>query len=193
MSRRSARRIRSAFALVALLLTGTLGCWEQWSNDWFPQMKWQPAIQAFERTMADGKVDPLLAPEGTQPMGDSRPRIDPLDDAAADALLNPRAMSLESIENGRTQYQRFCATCHGAEGLGDGMVSMLGPLQGPFVGVLPIGGPASIARIRSDGHLYTTIGHGRRRMPAYRRIAPEDRWDIVNYVRYLNGQRGVAR
>ena len=50
-----------------------------------------------------------------------------------------------------------------------------------------------IARVRSDGHIYTTIRYGRRRMPGYARIAREDRWDIVNYVRYLNGQGGVGQ
>ena len=29
-------------------------------------------------------------------------------------------------------------------------------------------------------------------MPSYQRIQAQDRWDIVNYVRYLNGPRGIA-
>ena len=53
-----------------------------------------------------------------------------------------------------------------------------------------IAGPASIARIRPDGHIYNTIRYGRRRMPSYRRIPSQDRWDIVNYVKYMN-QPGV--
>jgi hypothetical protein len=70
---------------------------------------------------------------------------------------------------------------------------MVGSIQGPIAGVLPLAGPASVARVRSDGHLYATMLHGRRRMPSYHRIPPSDRWDIVNYIRYLNGQKGVAR
>jgi len=58
-------------------------------------------------------------------------------------------MSLASLENGRFQYQRYCATCHGDEGLGDGPVSMTGELRGPLGGVLAVNGPASIARIDS--------------------------------------------
>jgi hypothetical protein len=42
--------------------------------------------------------------------------------------------------------------------------------RGPFVGVLAIAGPASIAKQRSDGHIYSTIRYGRRRMPSYHRI-----------------------
>jgi mono/diheme cytochrome c family protein len=179
--------------LVALLTSGAFGCWEQWSNDWFPQMKWQPAVQAFESTRHGGRVDPFLPPEGTQPVGAPPPPLaDPNDDAAANALVNPRPLTLASLENGRLRFQTYCAACHGAGGLGDGPVSMTSPQRGPFAAILPIAGPASIARVRSDGHIYTTIRQGRRRMPSYQRIPSGDRWDIVNYVRYLNGQRGFA-
>ena len=114
-------------------------------------------------------------------------------DAEADVLVNPQPMSLASLENGRAQYQTFCATCHGEGGMGDGPVSMTGNMMGPFAAVLPVAGPGSIALVRSDGHIYTTIRYGRRRMPGYARIAPLDRWDIVNYIRYLNGQKGVGQ
>ena len=192
MRRPDPRRVARALAVGLFLSSGTIGCWEQWSNEWWPQMKWQPAVQAFERPMHEGRVDLLLPPEGAVPLGSEAP-LDPNDDAAADALVNPRDMSLASIDNGRVQYQAFCAPCHGPGGLGDGPVSMTGGMQGPIAAVLPIAGPASIARIRSDGHIYTTIRYGRRRMPSYTRIPSEDRWDIVNYVRYLNEQREVGQ
>jgi mono/diheme cytochrome c family protein len=192
-TRRSLRVGRTLFALVAALLGGSLGCWEQWSNDWFPQMKWQKAVQAFERTPHDGSVDPFMPPDDTVPVRGFEPPIPVDDDAAANALQNPRPMSVASLDNGRQNFERFCSPCHGVSGTGDGTVSMTGPLQGPIAAVLPIAGPASIARVRSDGHIYTTIRYGRRRMPNYRRIAPDDRWDIVNWIRYLDGQKGVAR
>ena len=34
-------------ALAALVFCGPLACWEQWSNDWWPQMKYQKAVQAY--------------------------------------------------------------------------------------------------------------------------------------------------
>jgi mono/diheme cytochrome c family protein len=186
--------MRDLYVLGACLLTASLGCWEQWSNDWFPQMKWQPAVQPFERTMHDGKVDLFLPPEGTLPVGaPGAPAMDPNDELAQSELVNPRPMSLESLEKGRQQYEIYCTTCHGAKGLGDGPVSMLGDVQGPFAGILQLAGPASIARVRSDGHVYSTIRYGRRRMPAYQRIPDQDRWDVVNYIRYLDGQVEVAR
>ena len=83
-----------------------------------------------------------------------------------------------------------CKTCHGATGGGDGPIAAP---NGPIAGVLPIGpGPMgfSLATGLTDGHIYTTISIGRGRMPSYRRIAPSDRWDVVNYIRDLNGQLG---
>ena len=194
MSSPRARRVgRTLFALVVSSLAGTLGCWEQWSNDWFPQMKWQPAVQAYERTMHGGRVDPFSPPEGSVPAEGWEAPIGPDDDAAANALVNPRPMSLASLEKGRRGYETNCAPCHGSSGRGDGTVSMTGPLQGPIAAILPLAGPGSIARVRSDGHVYTTIRNGRRRMPNYRRIQPEERWDIVNWLRYIDQQKAIAR
>ena len=186
--------MRNLYLLGAFLLTGSFGCWEQWSESWFPQMKWQKAVQPFERTEHAGKVDLFMPPEGTVPVGaPGEPAMSPTDEATQSALENPVPASLESLENGRLQYARFCATCHGMEGRGDGPVSMMGDLRGPFVGVLAITGPGNLSLARSDGHLYSTIRYGRRRMPSYQRIPDRDRWDIVNYIRYLNGRTEVAR
>jgi cytochrome c len=157
-------------------------------------MKRQKAVQAFEEVIYAGHVEGLSPPEGTVPAGTTiPPAMDPNDNASQDALQNPRPMSLASLENGRTLYNRYCATCHGAGGLGDGPVSMMSKLRGPFGGVLAIAGPASIAKIRSDGHLYSTIRYGRRRMPSYQRIPSDDRWDVVNFVRYLNDPASFAQ
>ena len=184
---------RGFFLMTALLLTTSVGCWEQWSDTWFPQMKRQKAIQAFELVTHGGRLQGFEPPEGSVAVDAATPPMDPNDEIAANALVNPRPMSLDSLENGRFQYERFCSACHGSGGMGDGPVSMTGDIRGPLGGVLPLAGPASIARVRADGHLYSTIRYGRRRMPGYRRIASADRWDIVNYLRYMNGQKGVGQ
>ena len=193
MSRRALRRSNRFFVLVALLLTTSVGCWEQWSNDWFPQMKWQKAVQAFEAVRYDGQIEGFLPPEGTVPIGGGEAPVSNVIDAASDGLVNPQVASLESLENGRAQFEIYCMACHGPKGLGDGTVSMTGAVQGPLAGVLAVAGPMSIARVRTDGHIYTTIRYGRRRMPGYQRIPSQDRWDIVNYVRYLNNPTGSAQ
>lgn len=178
-------------ALAALALPAATGCWEQWSVEWWPQMKWQKVVQAYEETGWPGYEQGFTPPDGTLPVG-ATPSTTTLTLAETEALLNPQPASLESLENGREQFDVFCSVCHGPMGHGDGLVA--GPpfgRGGPLVGVLPIGGPTSIAKGLTDGHIYTTISQGRGRMPNYRRIPTEDRWDIVNYVRYLNGQLNV--
>ena len=177
--------------LIAVVYYAALGCWEQIDDgQWFPQMKRQEAVQAFElNKYTPGHPQGLTPPEGTVPTtwGDT-PDVASLPMAEQEALQNPVPMSLESLKNGQVMFERYCATCHGPTGAGDGAVA--GPPfgTGPFGLVLPIGGATSVARNLTDGHIYTTISIGRGRMPNYARIDPQSRWDLVNYVRELNGQ-----
>jgi mono/diheme cytochrome c family protein len=190
LSNLSARRL---FSICLLLLTISLGCWEQWSVEWFPQMKWQKAVQPFERVAFEGSDAAFLPPEGSVPIQGIQPSIERLDIAAADVLVNPRdPADFKSLANGEKIYRIYCLPCHGATGMGDGPVSMTGEVMGPFAGVFPLVGTTTI---RSDGYIYNVmrIGSGGApgfRMPAYHRIPPVNRWDIVNYVRYLDRKGG---
>ena len=189
-SRRPVARLRSAALLVCLSLSALPGCWEQWSETWFPQMKWQKTVQAFERTEWDGSVAAFTPPEGTVPVAGLQEEIGRLDSAAMDALVNPTNPSdFRSIARGQEIYNIYCNVCHGETGMGDGAVSMAGPKKGPFAGVYPL----AVATARSDGYIWNVIriGAGNSpgyRMPNYRHIPDEDRWHLVNYVRHL--QRG---
>ena len=188
---REQRRIRVPVLGLLLALAGlSLGCWEQGSPDWFPQMKRQAAVQAFELNTIVGSGEGLKPPEGVVPVGDPYPDIASMAIMDQEQLQNPVPANLASLKNGEKLYQRYCSTCHGPEGKGDGPVA--GPPfgTGPFGLVLPVGGPASVAKVFSDGHIFTTMTLGRGRMPSYKRILPEHRWDIVNYIRDLNGQGG---
>ena len=173
-----------------LALTTSLGCWEQVDGgQWFPQMKRQIAVQAYEDVTYREQGQGFTPPAGTVPVSfASVPDLESMSFQEQDAVVNPQVATLDSLQRGEELYNRFCTTCHGPEGWGNGPVA--GPPfgSGPFGLVLPIGGPSSVAKAFTDGHIYTTISRGRGRMPAYRRITPEDRWHVVNYVRELNGQ-----
>jgi mono/diheme cytochrome c family protein len=193
LSRRE-RRARIGLALSVLATTALPGCWEQWSETWFPQMKWQKAVQPFERVEWNSRPEAFLPPEGAVPVEGAEPRVGRLDLAAADALVNPRPRDdLRSLENGKAQYAIYCTPCHGAGGMGDGPVSNANPVRrGPFGGVFPLVG---LTTGRSDGYLYNVIrigagGQPGFRMPSYQRVPAQDRWDIVNYVRYLDRRGG---
>ncbi len=182
MSRPSARHLPAhvAFLVVLLGVSGAVGCWEQWSETWFPQMKWQKAVQAYERVEWNGQPDPFMPPEGAVAIDAELPRREQYD-PANDRLTNPQPANFKSVGRGQEVYEIYCVTCHGKGGMGDGPVSMAGDKKGPFAGVFPLVTAAG----RTDGYLYNLIRGGGQRMPGYQRITPEDRWHLVNYVRYL--------
>jgi mono/diheme cytochrome c family protein len=194
--RESGLRDRSLSKLLAaallLALVALPGCWEQVSVEWFPQMKWQPAVQAFEFNQYQENGALFAPPEGTVPVnwGDV---ISPAKLSLADqeTIANPRPSTLVSLKNGEKLFNVNCAACHGPTGGGNGPIAAP---NGPIAGVLPIGPGSplgfSLAPGLTDGHIYTTISLGRGRMPNYRRISPDGRWDVVNYIRDLNGQGG---
>ena len=193
---RELRRELSRFSSLglALLVVGSLGCWEQMDDGkWFPQMKRQPAVQAFELVVHRDQRQGFVPPDGTVPVGGSSlPDLLGMELAQQDAIQNPQPATLASLKNGEILFARYCSTCHGAEGMGDGPVAASSPFApkatGPFPLVMPVNGPMSLAKVFSDGHIYTTISLGRGRMPNYGRIPPAERWDLVNFIRELNGQ-----
>ena len=181
---------RGLAVAVLVAVSGSFGCWEQVSQDWFPQMKRQLAVQAFELNPNVPGGEGLTPPEGTVAVGNPYPDLTVLSTGEQDAMPNPVPYNLASLKRGEEVYEQTCATCHGSDGGGNGPVA--GPPfgTGPFGLVLPIGGQMSVAKALTDGHIYATITLGRGRMPSYRRISPEDRWAVVHYVRDLNGQGG---
>jgi mono/diheme cytochrome c family protein len=179
-------------AVMTFFFLTQTGCWEQVSVEWFPQMKWQNAIQAFEVNQYDGLSTNFSPPEGTVPVGWGDV-VDPslLSVAEQEALVNPNRATFDSLARGKEYFDTNCRACHGKTGGGDGPIAAP---NGPIAGVLPIGPGSplgfSLAPGLTDGHIYTTISLGRGRMPNYRRIPPSARWDVVNYIRDLNGQGG---
>lgn len=174
-------------ALVAIAALSTTACWEQMSVEWWPQMKWQKAVQAFEETghEAADKTGGFMPPEGSVPVG-APLDLTALSVAESEALKNPTPPTLASLDNGKAQFAIYCTVCHGAEGHGDGPIA--GPPFGTGPGglVFPVGGPSSMIKAFSEGHLFTTMTLGRGRMPSYKRIPQSDRWDLVNYLLYMN-------
>jgi len=182
---------RLLLSAVLLAIISSPGCWEQVSPEWWPQMKRQIAVQAYEDNTYQDRTLLFTPPEGTVPVNWGNVVVpSELSIADQELIVNPQKASLASLKNGEALFQTTCAACHGPTGGGDGPIAAP---NGPIPGVLPIGpGPMgfSLATGLTDGHIYSTISLGRGRMPSYKRISPEGRWDIVNYIRDLNGQGG---
>jgi mono/diheme cytochrome c family protein len=100
-------------------------------------------------------------------------------------IQNPVPADARSLHNGRMYYSINCAVCHGDAGKGDGPVTKTKAIFPP-----PLHGAA--AEGRSDGDNRGIIRNGRGAMPSYNRIEEMDRWDVVNYVRGLQGKYQVA-
>jgi mono/diheme cytochrome c family protein len=100
---------------------------------------------------------------------------------AAANLKNPLEDSEAIIAEGKLLYSRFCYSCHGSQGQGDG------PVAEVYKGV-----PAYNAgryKTLSEGHVFHTITHGKGRMYAHgSQISIENRWKIVKYVQQLQNQ-----
>jgi hypothetical protein len=79
-------------------------------------------------------------------------------------------------------YQINCAVCHGDAGAGDGPVTKLGM---PGISLVN-----DVTKARTDGYIFGMIRNGRGLMPSYNRIEEPDRWDVVNYLRGLQGLAG---
>ncbi|HER07829.1 MAG TPA: cytochrome c [Bacteroides sp.] len=99
--------------------------------------------------------------------------------AAGNDLVNPLEATVSNLERGRAAYGSFCASCHGAEGDGQGFLFTSGRYPYP---------PASLvseqAGALKDGAMYHTIAVGYGIMGAHGgMIRPADRWKIVLYIR----------
>ena len=97
------------------------------------------------------------------------------------AKLTPAELD-SSINNGHRYYQQNCAVCHGDAGIGNGPATKYGV---PGINLM-----TDMTKARADGYVYGMLRNGRGSMPSYNRIEEPDRWDVVNYVRGLQGKLG---
>ena len=111
--------------------------------------------------------------------------------AAAKALKNPVAADAASVGAGRATYQKFCFSCHGPEGKGDG----------PGAGGLKDSKPANFTDAKwdhgaSDGEIFSTIKNGvgpKFDMDSWDgRIQDRDIWNVVNYIKTLSKSAAPA-
>ncbi|MCU0625562.1 MAG: cytochrome c [Gemmatimonadaceae bacterium] len=171
-------------ALVALAPLALGAC------SWFTDFRDQPAIQPWETT-AD-TIAPRGQPQNSVPVTG---RLTPgytISYTALPAVIdsfsgfaNPNPVSDSSLANGRRHYQVNCAVCHGDAGMGNGPATKYGV---PGISIIYDG-----TKARTDGYIYGMLRNGRGVMPSYNRIEEPDRWDVVNYVRALQGRIDTTR
>jgi mono/diheme cytochrome c family protein len=107
---------------------------------------------------------------------------------------NPLPLSLAVLERGRTQFEIYCATCHGNDGRGNGLVNRRAQriLATAWVQPSSLHQETLYAEAYPDGKLYSTISNGIRKMAGYSsQINVRDRWAIVAYVRALQASQNA--
>ncbi len=180
---RSTRHLHLATRhLLVAIIALTAGC------SWFTDFKQQPKIDPWE-SLAD-TIPPRGNPQSSVPMYGTvapgyefgRAQLPNVIDSMS-SIPNPTPPDERSLRNGRINFQINCAVCHGPLGHGDGPATKYG--------MAGINLTLDVTKNRTDGYIFGMIRNGRGLMPTYNRIEEPDRWDIVNYLRSLQGKFGT--
>lgn len=167
-----------------LLLLALAGCERQ-----FAGMYRQPRFDPGDATslFGDGRAE-RAPPAGSVPlaMGDlaatssgRRGRTEPAARAAAMAASAPPPLTRALLQRGQDRFDVFCVPCHSVAGDGDGPVVRRGFPRPPSYDEPRL-------RAAPDRHFFDVITQGHGVMPPYGdRVAPDDRWAIVAYIRAL--------
>ena len=181
------RRLAINLLLLLVLLASGAGNWllrpdlSRPNMEFAPDMAHGPRYNAFAANpdFADGKT--LQAkPDGSIPRGFLPLRYGATPEEALRAGNELAAPSgAPSLHRGEFIFENYCATCHGAGGLGNGPVAQRGFPPPPSL-------LADKARKMQDGQLFHILTYGQNNMPSYAsQVSREDRWNVIMYVRSL--------
>jgi len=98
--------------------------------------------------------------------------------------VNPIRYDVDSVNEGKLLFTRYCQSCHGYHGEGDGVV-------GARLGEQP----ANLLRLagrQSEGAFAWKIQQGRGAMPAFHeKLTNREIWTIVNFVVSLENEEAT--
>lgn len=176
---KKAQLILIAFALG---LSACGGKSSQTNIELIQDMMDQKAVKAqeYDDFFEDKAGGARVPPEHTKPVGFEHYKY-ASDYEGAKRNQNPFLgdMSPEVLMVGQRHYQVHCSVCHGEYLNGDGSIAPKFPLKIPALNSEKIRGWA-------DGEIYHVITVGQGVMGSYRSHIPQDqRWQVVNYIRYL--------
>lgn len=102
----------------------------------------------------------------------------------AQKLKNPVPGDAESIEAGKKIYQRFCASCHGPKGKGDGAMALSGGTPSDLTDdVWDYGSTdGEIFIVIRDGVSSDMLGYGSK-------IEEKQIWQLVNFIRDIGPKK----
>ena len=102
------------------------------------------------------------------------------------ARKNPVKFTEESVDKGKSVYGTQCSMCHGTSGDGKGDLAGIMHLNLPDMTK-----PDTLAKF-TDGEISAMINTGSGAMPGEaHRMNPETVWDLVNFLRSVEGKKPV--
>ena len=108
---------------------------------------------------------------------------------AAAELVNPVPLTIEAMNNGKYNFEIYCAICHGTGGKGDGYIVSV---TEKFLAVPPSYFDPRIMAL-PDGDLFFTMHYGKGQMGSYAsQLSQTQRWEILHYINYLQDQEARA-
>jgi cytochrome c553 len=157
----------------------------------FPGMKYQPKLtqQTESKFFADGRSDRVAPPNTVA--ASFGPAARPLqadsflylgkapDGTFARGFPGALKVDLRFTQRGRDHFNIYCSPCHGAVGDGNGITKKYG------MGATPTYHDDRLRKM-AEGEIFNTITNGKGQMNPYGdKLAPEDRWAVIAYVRAL--------
>ena len=168
---------RAGIILLALAVL-LAGC-EKLARNMYDQQRYKPMHESSlfaDGTSARSPVPGTIAAASGTPAGTD---VELARAKAEAAKAMPYPVTMQLLRRGQERFDIYCAPCHSIVGDGDGMVARRGFPHPPSY---------HIDRLRSapDRHFYDVMTNGYGVMRPYAdRVAPEDRWAIVAYIRAL--------
>jgi mono/diheme cytochrome c family protein len=107
------------------------------------------------------------------------------EDAKYKAMKSPQS-GPASVAAGKKSAETNCVTCHGAGGKGDGVAA---------AALTPKPADWTSAKVKADpdGVLFCKMSNGRGPMPPWKHLPDKERWDLVSYLRSLQGGGAPAK
>lgn len=152
-------------------------------TEFMPDMYRSPSYETYSvNAMYSDSMAARKPVEGTIPRG-FEPYTNPDNFqgyTAADSVIMPKEMNnTENKEEGKRLYGIYCQPCHGANGMGDGLVAQ--KLPGP-----PPAYSSPQLKNLSEGKMFHSITYGKGLMgPHASQLSAEQRWKIITYVKTL--------
>lgn len=89
--------------------------------------------------------------------------------------------TVKGVGSAKKAIDTNCVSCHGPMGKGDG------PAAAALPPPKPANWTADAVQKQTDGELFWKISNGRGAMPPWKHLPDKERWDLVSYVRSLQG------